>query len=230
MVRPKRSLQNPQLNEEIKTIAWKQIHEFGAATLSLRRIARALGIAAPSIYHYYPTRDGLVTALIVDAFTALAETLRQAREAAPQGNPAEGLSALALTYRTWAVSYPQRYQLIFGTPIPGYVAPEEITLPAATASFIPLTDVLQAALDTGRLRVEHLPLLTPALEAMLTAWQKVEGQSNIEVLYLALVFWSRLHGLIMFEVNGQYPPFITDPGEVFHREIHAVIDQYLREI
>ncbi|NMC79432.1 MAG: TetR/AcrR family transcriptional regulator [Chloroflexi bacterium] len=229
MVRPKRTDQNTQLEEDIKATAWQQIHEQGAAALSLRGIARELGIAAPSIYHYFPTRDDLVTALIVEAFHALAETLRQARTAAAQEEAGGQLAALALAYRQWAVSYPQRYQLVFGTPIPGYVAPEAVTLPAATAGFIPLTGVLQAAWEADQLRVEQLAPLTPELKAMLAAWQKVEGHSDVEVLYLALTFWSRLHGLMTFEVNGLYPSFITDPGEVFRREIHTFIDHYLRK-
>lgn len=227
MVRPKRIIQNMDLNEAIKVTAWKQIQEHGAAALSLRRIARALGIAAPSIYHYFANRDELVTALIVDAFNSLAESQRQALAAAPPDDPAARLTALAWAYRAWAVSHPQRYQLIFGTPIPGYVAPEEITLPAATAGFVPLSEVLQAGQASGRLKVERLAPLTPALKAMLAAWQRVEGRSHIEVLYLALVFWSRMHGLMMFETNRQYPSFITDPGEIFEREIQHMIGQYL---
>jgi len=226
MVRPKRVIHDMDLNDAVKVTAWKQIQEYGAAALSLRRIARELDIAAPSIYHYYPSRDELVTELIVDAFNSLAESQLQAITAASLADHAARLVTLAQAYRTWAVSYPQRYQLIFGTPIPGYVAPEEITLPAATAGFVPLTEVLQAAFMAGRLKVERLPPITQALKTMLEAWQEVEGNSHPEVLYLALVFWSRIHGLVTFEINGQYPSFITDPGEIFKREIEQIIDQY----
>lgn len=229
MARPKRTMQNTSLNADIKTTAWKQIRELGATALSLRGIARELGIAAPSIYHYYATRDDLVTALIIDAFNDLAATLQQAHMAAPAHDSAAQLVALATAYREWSICYPQRYQLIFGTPIPGYAAPEEITLPAATAGFVPLTEVLQSALNEGKLKVDSLAPLAPGLKAMLEAWQKVEGHSELEVLYLALVFWSRLHGLMMFEVNGQYPAFITNPGEVYQREVNSVINQYWRK-
>ncbi len=227
MVRPRRIDQNTDLNATIKLAAWQQIRERGAAALSLRGIARQLGIAAPSIYHYYPNRDALVTALIVEAFNALAESQRQALASAPTDDPAARLTSLALAYRRWALSQPQRYLLIFGTPIPGYAAPEAITLPAATAGLVPLTEVLQAALASGRLRVERLAPLSPALKSMLAAWQRAEGRSDIEVLYLALVFWSRMHGLMMFEINGQYPAFITDAGEVFSREMGGVGYDYL---
>jgi AcrR family transcriptional regulator len=226
MARPKRIIQKTNLDEAIQKAAWLQIQEQGAAALTLRGIARQLGIAAPSIYHYYPSRDALVTALILEAFNCLAESLREAASAAAAKDYPAQLAALGQAYRQWAIVYPQRYQLIFGTPIPGYFAPEEVTLPAAVAGFVPLTETLQAAFTAGRLRLERLAPLTPALGSMLEAWKQYEGQADIEVLYLALVFWSRIHGLMMFEVNGQYPSFITDPGEVYEREVKNVVIQY----
>ncbi len=69
MVRPTLKKQIPNLQEAIKETAWKQIAEFGAPALSLRAIARALNITAPAIYNYFPSRDHLVTALMVDAFS-----------------------------------------------------------------------------------------------------------------------------------------------------------------
>ncbi len=83
MVRPTLKKQKPNLQEAIKETAWKQIAETGAATLSLRSIARELGITAPAIYNYHPDRDALVTALIVDAYTSLGESQQAAIDALP---------------------------------------------------------------------------------------------------------------------------------------------------
>ena len=138
---------------------------------------------------------------------------------------------MGLAYRDWAMRYPQRYQLIFGTPIPGYEAPADVTLPAAVWSLVPLTETLQGLYETGKLRTERLARLTPALKSMLAAWQEfVSGsgrQAHIEVLYLAFVIWSRVHGLVTLEIGHQNPSFITDPGEVFRREIEDIKIQYL---
>ena len=139
MVRPTLKKQKPNLQESIKETAWKQIAETGAATLSLRSIARELGITAPAIYNYHPDRDALVTALIVDAYTSLGESQQAAIDALSVEDQAARLFALGLAYREWAITYPQRYLLIFGTPIPNYVAPENITMPAAACAIIPLT-------------------------------------------------------------------------------------------
>ena len=227
MPRPKRIVQDQELEQAIKNTAWAQIQEQGAAALSLRGIARQLGIAAPSIYHYYPNRDALVTALILDAFLSLAAAQQQAYSATSGDHQAVQLAVLGLVYRQWAIAQPQRYQLVFGTPIPGYIAPEELTLPAAAACFVPLTQVLQSALKDGKLGLKRFSPLTPALSVMLDAWAQFERGAAAEVLYLALIFWSRIHGLIMFEVNGQYPSFISDPGEVYAREINNIVYQYL---
>jgi AcrR family transcriptional regulator len=227
MVRPTLKNQMPDMQEAIKETAWKQISEFGAAALSLRAIARELKITAPAIYNYFPNRDALVTALIVDAYNSLADAQEASLENIAETKRAERLSTLGLAYRKWAVTYPQRYLLIFGTPIPNYHAPEEVTLPAATRGLVPLINAVQSISTAGELRVERLAKLTPKLKSMLAAWRKFEGRSDLEVLYLALVVWSRVHGLVMMEISNQIPSFIDDPAELFKREINNILNQYL---
>ena len=134
MPRPKKS-QSGNLREEILATAWQQISEEGASALSLRGIARQLSITAPAIYNYFPRRDDLVTELIIDAFLSFGDAQIAALQAIPTGDHTGRLRALGLAYRQWAVSYPQRYMLIFGAPIPGYAAPAERTTPAAARAF-----------------------------------------------------------------------------------------------
>jgi AcrR family transcriptional regulator len=231
MVRPTRKKQIQNLQEVIKETAWRQISREGAAALSLRAIARELKITAPAIYNYFSSRDDLVTALIVDAFTSLGDSQKDSIKSVSAGKPQTRLSILGLAYRNWALTYPQRYQLIFGTPIPGYEAPADITLPAAAWALIPLIEALQALYEADKLRVENLAKLTPALKSMLGAWQVFVKESgtevHIEVLYLAFVIWSRVHGLVTLELGHQTPSFITDPGEIFQREIETIQKQYL---
>jgi AcrR family transcriptional regulator len=227
MVRPTLKKQIPNLQEAIKDTAWKQIAETGAATLSLRSIARELGITAPAIYNYYPDRDALVTALIVDAYTSLGESQQASIDQLPAENLDARLAALGLAYREWAITYPQRYQLIFGTPIPNYVAPENITMPAAACAIVPLTTTLQSLYSAGKLKVKRLAPLTPELKSTLEAWQKSGGDADIEVLYLTAIIWSRVHGLVMLEIGHHIPSVFTDPGEIFRREIDNILIQYL---
>ena len=227
MVRPSKKAQHPNLQEAIKDTAWKQIAETGAPALSLRAIARELNITAPAIYNYFPNRDALVTALIVDAYNSLADAQESSVEKLAADNLSERLSALGLAYRAWAVTYPQRYQLIFGTPIPNYHAPDDVTLPAAARGLVPLTNAIQAISTAGELRTERFAKMTPKLKSMLVTWQKFEGGSDLEVLYLALVIWSRVHGLVMLEIGGHIPSFFDDSAELFKREINNILIQYL---
>ncbi len=225
--RPKKYQQQANLQEAIRETAWMQIAESGAPALSLRAIARKLGITAPAIYNYFPDRDALVTALIVDAFNSLGTSQNESIQGLPPGDHTARLTMLGLNYRDWAMAYPQRYQLIFGTPIPAYHAPEDITLPAAAWALSPLIATLQAAFLAGRLRVDRSAPLPPELTSMLGSWSQFAGGPDVEVLYAALVIWSRVHGLVMMEIGGQMPSFITDPGEVYRREIENIKIQYL---
>lgn len=226
MVRPRKKNQIVNMKQAIKDAAWQQIAENGAASLSLRAIARKLGITAPAIYNHFYRRDDLVTALIVDAYNGLEQSQRNALEGNPVSDLASRFLSLGTAYRDWALAYPQRYQLIFGTPIPNYRAPEEITRPEAVASLAPLLEVLQAMADQDHLRLDRISPLREELEAMLVEWQLVVQAFQPEVLYAALVTWSRVHGLVSMEIGGHIPPFITDPGEVFQREIMTHLIQY----
>jgi AcrR family transcriptional regulator len=226
--RPKSNEHHPNLEEAIKDTAWRQIAASGAPALSLRAIARELGITAPAIYNYFPRRDDLVTALIVGAFTSLGESQKATLRDLPADDLIPRLTALGLAYRDWAIAYPQRYQLIFGTPIPGYEAPADITLPAAAWSLVPLIETIQAIFAAGRLRVERSVEMTPELLSMLESWSQFTGGVNVEVLYSVLVIWSRVHGLVSMEVGNQMPSFITDPGEIYRREIRSLAREFIR--
>ena len=229
MARPTKNDQIPNLAEAIKNSAWDQISKNGAAALSLRAIARDLGITAPAIYNHFQRRDDLVTALIVDAYTSLGKSQQTAIENLPVLDIEGRFTALGTAYREWAITYPQRYQLIFGTPIPKYEAPENITLPAATEALVPLLETFQAFSDENRLRLDQVNPLTVELEAMLTAWQAVAEGIALEVLYAVLVTWSRVHGLVSMEIGNHFPSYITDPGEIFKQEIQNLLTQYLLE-
>jgi AcrR family transcriptional regulator len=228
MVRPIKKEQIPNLQEAIKNTAWKQIAKFGAPALSLRAIARELKITAPAIYNYFPSRDHLVTALIVDAYTSLGDSQKSTLENVAKKDGASRLSTLGIAYRDWAVTYPQRYQLIFGTPIPNYDAPEDTTTPAAAWALLPLIETVKALYTEGNLKVEKLAKLTSKLKSMLEDWKKFAGDgADIEVLYTAYVVWSRVHGLMMLELGNQLPSFFIDPGEIFRREVATMLNQYI---
>jgi AcrR family transcriptional regulator len=221
--RPKLVTPLGNLKEAIITTAWQQIAAFGAAALSLRAIARELKVSAPSIYNYYANRDALVTALIVEGFTSFGDALQAAVAACPEEDHAGRFRAIGLAYRQWAVTYPERYQLIFGTPIAGYSAPMELTDPAASRALSYLIAVLASAEASGCLRLQNIPAMAPQMEAMLTNWQTGPApRVTSETLYLAITIWGHVHGLVSLEIGNQYPPFITDAGQIYLREIERI--------
>src|ERR1044072_163112 len=107
-----------QNREEAKRIALEQLAESGPAGVSVNAIAREMGVTGPALYRYFAGRDGLLTELIADAYTELADTVEHA--ATPKPAPGARARALATAWRDWALAQPHRYLLLFGTPIPGY--------------------------------------------------------------------------------------------------------------
>jgi len=226
MARPKRS-QQINVEEAIKDTAWNLIAENGAAALSLRAIGRSLNITAPAIYNYYPRRDDLVTALIIDAYTSLGDSQLDALAQVSSANELEQLRCIGMAYRQWAVAYPQRYQLIFGAPLPGYHAPAEKTMPAAARSLQALMSVLDSARRSGTLKRKSPLKHSSPLFDQLRAWQQLHPVDEVYILYLALIIWSRVHGMVSLEIGNQYPAFIEDPGEIFHIELESILSDYL---
>ena len=115
--------------EEIKETARGLMAINGTAGLSLRAIAREMGMTAPALYHYYASLNDLITALILDAFTQLADTLETTAADPALTTVAERLTAVANANRQWALDHPLDFQLIYGNPIPDYEQPADITYP-----------------------------------------------------------------------------------------------------
>src|SRR5882757_6546807 len=119
---------------EIKQLARQQLVERGPGALSLRGIAKDMRTASSALYRYFASHEELVSALVIDAYTSLADTVSAARDEAPNDDPARQWWAISHAYRRWALANRADFALVFGTPVPGYQAPEEITGPAAGRS------------------------------------------------------------------------------------------------
>jgi AcrR family transcriptional regulator len=229
MVRPIKKKQIPNLQKAIKDAAWKQIAEFGAPALSLRAIARELKITAPAIYNYFPDRDALVTALIIDAYTSFGDWQLAARDALPESQIIQRLAAIGTAYRQWALQYPQRYQLIFGTPIPGYEAPLMEILPAGARSLSALVSVIDALRAAGKLNAANFPKIQPGYEQQFEVWKNYAGEYDVLSLSVAMIVWSRVHGLVSLEIGGSLPPFGVDGNALYQYEMASIARQFIKE-
>lgn len=227
MVRPIKKKQIPNLQEAIKEAAWKQIAEFGGPALSLRAIGRELNITAPAIYNYFPDRDALVTALIIDAFTSFGDWQLEARDSVPETDLMGRIEAIGLAYRDWAHAFPQRYQLIFGTPIPGYKAPVEKTFPASARSLSALVSVIEGLRVSGKLNVDTFPKVKPEYKASFEMWQTYGADADLLSLSVAMIVWSRVHGIVSLELQGNLPPFGPKGDALYRYELHSTYQQFI---
>jgi AcrR family transcriptional regulator len=228
MVRPTQKKQIPNLQEAIKEIAWKQLAEFGAPALSLRAIARELKITAPAIYNYFPDRDALVTALIIDAFTSFGDWQLEARDSVPEEDPKGRMEAIGLAYRDWAHAFPQRYQLIFGTPIPGYKGPIERIFPSSARSLSALVSVIEGLRVLGKLNIDTFPKVKSEYKASFEIWQTYGGNADILSLSVAMLIWSRVHGIVSLEIQGNLPPFGPKGDALYRYELQSTYQQFIK--
>jgi AcrR family transcriptional regulator len=228
MPRPRRDESRANLAEEIKCVARQQMAERGTAGVSLRAIARALGITAPAIYNYYPCLDDLLTALIVDAFTALAESMEEAAETAPGGTNRDSILAATLMYRAWALDHPEEFQLIYGNPIPGYVAPFAITAPLARRPFAALGRYVVQAWQEGELTLSFEEGDLPETIARhLDVFRRETGiPAPNAPLYALIVGWTRIHGMVTLELFHHTQPVIGDTAALYHHEVSRFLDQF----
>lgn len=202
-----------ELTREIKEEARKQLAETGAQGLSLRAVARELGMVSSALYRYFPSRDDLLTALIIDAYDAMGEVAEAAiaADASPRVRWLAGCHAI----RGWALAYPSEYALIYGSPVPGYRAPEA-TIGPATRVPLALMSVLRDAVaggemlaggdtdDTAATRLSGA--LADQAAAIVAALTAVPGLAAVprELVVRAVIAWTQLFGMISFELFGQF--------------------------
>jgi AcrR family transcriptional regulator len=229
MVRPVKKKQIPNLSEAIKDIAWKQIAEFGAPALSLRAIARELKITAPAIYNYFPDRDELVTALIIDAFTSFGDSQLAARDALPSNDLLGRFRAIGIAYRDWAHAHPQRYQLIFGTPIPGYEGPIEKIFPSSARSIMALFSVVESFRAAGKLTLTWFPEVKDEYKHHFDFWRSQIGEVHPLSHFVAMMIWARVHGIVSLEIQGNLPPFGKNGDALYLFELDSIAQQFVKE-
>jgi AcrR family transcriptional regulator len=194
----------------------------GPLGLSLRAVARELGMASSAIYRYFASRDELLTALIIQAYDDLGETAERA--AGGSGDPFERWVVTCLAIREWALAHRERYTLIFGTPIPGYAAPESTTESGTRASRA-LLGILQDAWSSGALDSLDPELAPAVLETDLQNVGDFVGYEGPTAnLVAAIAAWSQMYGLITFELFGQTRGMTEHREELFRATIELMCD------
>ncbi|WP_079148095.1 TetR/AcrR family transcriptional regulator [Streptomyces agglomeratus] len=213
-----------EVTAAIKEEARGQLAAEGAAKLSLRAVARELGMVSSALYRYFPSRDDLLTALIVDAYDAVGAAAETAldRQSDHAPHPARW-TAVCRAVRTWALAHPHEYALIYGSPVPGYTAPMATVGPASRVGLA----LISIARDAHRSNGLAVPPLAEALRAeagRLTA--DVAPDLPPPVVVALVAAWSQLFGLISFELFGQFNRIVEDRDAFFDESVenlaHAV--------
>ncbi|GAA5107642.1 TetR/AcrR family transcriptional regulator [Nocardia iowensis] len=198
-----------QVRAEIKQHAWEQIATAGVSALSLNKIAKRVGMSGPALYWYFASRDELITELIRDAYRSLADAVRAAVDSGAD------VTGLAYTVREWALHDPQRYFLIYGTPVPGYQAPD----------------------DTTEISSEIMTVLIEAFSALPVNQPPTPFDTHLEehrnwaqghtvpaaTLHRAVSFWTRVHGVLSLELAGHFTGMKFDPALLFADEVNTLL-------
>lgn len=214
-----------QMIEEIKAAAHRHLATDGA-NLSLRAVARDLGMAPSALYRYFASRDDLLTALIVDAYNAVGEAAEQAAQAAEQAaqgaeraaqgaeDPLARWLAVTSAVRAWALAQPHRWALIYGSPVPGYQAPQDTIAPAARLLLL-IGQILLDAHRAGRLAPSAEPLTGRYVEELARVAHALGPDTPVRVVAGTIMAFFQLCGAISGELFGQLNNGIEEDRQGF---------------
>jgi AcrR family transcriptional regulator len=221
------------MTAEIKAVARRHLESDGA-NLSLRAVARDMGMVSSAVYRYFASRDDLLTALILDAFNALGDTV-EAADAAVTDRSRLRARWLAATQaiRHWALAKPAEYALIYGSPVPGYAAPPETIAPFARGPLVLVRIVADGhaagvvpSADLGTMVQDVLAAqITDAVRADLTRTRDdIAPGLPEELLLLGITGWIQVFGAISLELFGKFNNMINAREEFFDQQMELMAD------
>ncbi|WP_433375668.1 TetR/AcrR family transcriptional regulator [Streptosporangium sp. CA-115845] len=204
-----------ELTREIADVARRQLAVDGASGLSLRAVAREMGMASSAIYRYFPSKDDLLTALIIDGYNALGEAVENADATVPHTDHAGRWMAVCHAVRDWALAHPHEYALLYGSPVPGYQAPQD-TVPAAIRDTVVYGRIVSDAHRAGTLSPpgDHPPA-PPSFREDAARLRELIPDVPDDVIVRGLITWTGLFGWISFELFGQFNNAILDRTAAF---------------
>lgn len=204
-----------QVRTEILATARAHLAVSGPADLSLRAVARDLGLVPSAVYRYFEHRDALITALIVTAYEALGDAVDAAINAAARRRPAARWLEAARAVRQWAFEQPHEYALLYGTPVPGYAAPAT-TVDPGTRVPLALLAIVADAHAAGQLSRTASATPSPTVRRELEALVSSIGVNlPAEAAFDTILAWTQLFGLVGFELFHQTRGMVTDHAALF---------------
>jgi AcrR family transcriptional regulator len=217
-----RARMRAELTAEIKKEARRQMAVDGAPGLSLRAVTRSLGMASSAIYRYFPNRDDLLTALIVDAYDAIGAAAEEADAGCARDDFGGRWRAVGTAVRSWSLANPHEYALVYGSPVPGYRAPQDTVGPASRVT-LAMAGIVDGAARAGLL--DDPPWASPLVpgvdvaDSVRTLVDLALPHASADAAVRAVAAWTQVFGIISFELFGQFHRVIDDVTPVFERAL-----------
>ena len=209
-----------EVRAAILSAAAKRVAEDGATDLSLRAVARDVGMVSSAVYRYFSSRDELLTALIIEAYDSLGAHV-EAHVESTSGRPGgERWVGAAMAIRSWALDHPNDYALLYGTPIPGYAAPDD-TVASGTRVSRALVGIVREADHLDPIAADRP--IEPSLSVSFATLRAALDLDVDDTTTLAIITaWSQLFGLLTFELFGQTRNFVSDDEALFRAAATAM--------
>ncbi|HEY1839702.1 MAG TPA: TetR/AcrR family transcriptional regulator [Mycobacterium sp.] len=219
----KRRDSRERIEARIIELGRRHLVEHGASGLSLRAIARDLGMVSSAVYRYVSSRDELLTLLLVDAYSELADAVDGARDAMPEVWSDDAV-AIAHAARSWAIAHPASWALLYGSPVPGYHAPAERTVGPGTRVVGALFDAVAAGIATGDIKLTDYHAPQPISSDFDRLRQEFGFPGDDPVIAKCFAIWAGVVGAISLEVFGQYGgDTLSDPQAVFDTQVRLLV-------
>jgi AcrR family transcriptional regulator len=220
----KRQDSRDRIEGQIIELGRRHLVTEGAAGLSLRAIARDLGMVSSAVYRYVASRDDLLTLLLIDGYSELAGAVDRARESA-DGSWRDQVVAIAHAARQWAIAQPASWALLYGSPVPGYHAPPERTVGPGTRVVGALFDAVAAGIAAGDIPVTNMVLSQPMSSDFERLREEFDFSGDDSAVAKCFLLWAGLVGAISLEVFGQYgADTLTDPAAVFDIQVRLLVE------
>ncbi|OII15930.1 TetR family transcriptional regulator [Curtobacterium sp. MCBA15_009] len=234
-----RALARETVTASILAAARARLTDEGPAQLSLRAVARDVGMVSSAVYRYFPSRDDLLTALLVADYDELGAAVEDADRAAGP-DPGTRWVATCRAIRQWSVTHPGDFALLYGSPVPGYVAPRETIEPASRTTFV-LVRVVADAVASGAAAPETRDgtdgrpgsptaptaapgVAGPAVADAVASLRAADLALPDEVLVRTLMAWSTVFGSISFELFGHFVGSVSDGAAYFDQVVARLAD------
>jgi AcrR family transcriptional regulator len=213
-----------RIEAQIIELGRRHLVEHGAAGLSLRAIARDLGMVSSAVYRYVSSRDELLTMLLIDAYSELADEVDRARDLVAEETWSEDVVAIAHAARGWAVAHPASWALLYGSPVPGYHAPAERTVEPGTRVIATLFDAVAAGIATGDIMLTNHPAPQPISSDFERLRREFGFPGDDSVIAKCFAIWAGIVGAISLEVFGQYgADTLSDVPTVFDTQVRLLL-------